>query len=218
MRSRIPERYIAMFEEELYESVGDDVYGKIYLKAYGKFLGFDSTALADHYQRERARMMPVARPVQQRREEVMRRQHPATAVSRSAMVVTPKVIQSALLALALVGIGAYFALEVKKVLVPPTITLLSPQDGLVTAERNLVIEGRTEQEVSLRINGKDVNPDGDGNFRDTLDLQEGLNEITVVGAKKHSREMTVTRRVIVTPKQRPSAAVNQMPIIEEIGL
>jgi hypothetical protein len=119
------------------------------------------------------------------------------------------------LGLVVLGLGVYFALEIKKIIAPPQISLAAPQDGLVTTERSLVIEGRTEREVSLRINGKPVSPDGNGNFRDTLELQEGLNLITVVGAKKHSKEMAVTRRIIVMPKQRPTAAA---PLLDEPGL
>jgi hypothetical protein len=118
------------------------------------------------------------------------------------MVVTPKIIQSAMLGLAVVGFAVYFGIQITKIITPPEITLASPQDGLVTEDRSLVIEGRTDSEVLLHINGKLVSPDADGKFKDTLDLQEGLNIITVTGAKKHSKEMSVTRRIIVMPKAR----------------
>lgn len=206
-RTKIPERYLAMFEGEGVP-VPEDVYSKIYLKAYGKFLGFDTTTLVDLYKKEKVRMAP-----QERRPAPKR--HPSASVPTSAMVVTPKLIHAVLLGLVVLGLGIYFALEIKKIVAPPQITLAAPQDGLVTTERNLVIEGRTEREVALRINGKPVSPDGNGNFRDTLDLQEGLNLITVIGAKKHSKEMTVTRRIIVMPKQRPTATV---PLPNEPGL
>ncbi len=198
-RSKIPERYLAMFEGDGGAALPEDVYAKIYLKAYGKFLGFDTTTLVDLYRKERARLAPPERRTAPRR-------HPTATVPTSAMVVTPKLIQSLLLGLVLVGLVAYFALEIKKIIAPPQISLSSPQDGLVTTERSLIIEGKTEPEVDLRVNGKQVSLDAGGNFRDTLDLQEGLNVITVVGAKKHSREMSVTRRIIVDPKQRPTAA------------
>ncbi|MEY4745063.1 MAG: hypothetical protein RL272_1008 [Candidatus Parcubacteria bacterium] len=198
-RTKIPERYLAMFESEGRNSLPEDVYAKIYLKAYGKFLGFDTATLVDLYRKERARQTVAERRPAQRK-------HPAATVPSSALVVTPKIIQSLLLALVVLGLAAYFAFEIKKIIAPPQISLLSPQDGLVTTERDLIIEGKTEPEVDLRVNGKQVSLDAGGSFRDTLDLQEGLNVITVVGAKKHSKEMSVTRRIIVNPKQWPTAA------------
>ncbi|HTM68826.1 MAG TPA: helix-turn-helix domain-containing protein [Candidatus Binatia bacterium] len=207
-RTKIPERYLAQFEANGAGGAQEDVYSKIYLKAYAKFLGFDTTTLVDLYKKERARTAPPER-------RAAPKKHPAAELPHSALVVTPKLIHAALLGLVVLGLVAYFAFEIKKIVAPPDISLTAPQDGLVTTERSLVIEGRTEREVALRINGKAVSPDGDGNFRDTLDLQEGLNLITVVGAKKHSRDMTITRRIIVMPKQRPTATV---PLPEEPGL
>lgn len=204
-RTKIPERYLAMFESEGRGALPDDVYAKIYLKAYGKFLGFDTPTLVELYRKERVRLAPPERKTAPRR-------HPTTTVPASAMVVTPKLIQAIFLGLIVLGLVAYFAFEIKKIIAPPRISLTSPADGLVTTERDLVIEGRTEPEVALSVNGKPVSLDADGNFHDTLDLQEGLNVITVVGAKKHSKEMSVTRRIIVSPKEWPTAAAPLGPV------
>ncbi len=211
VRSKIPERYIAMFEDDVQgHNMPEDVYAKIYLKAYGKFLGFDANTLVDLYKKERARVAPAApqerrAPARTSSSSGSTRRHPTKSIPTSQMVVTPKIIQSALLGLAVVGFAAYFGIQVKKLIAPPDIALVSPQDGLVTEDRSLIVEGRTDSEVLLHINGKQVSPDADGKFKDTLDLQEGLNIITVTGAKKHSKEMSVTRRIIVMPKSRPAA-------------
>jgi transcriptional regulator with XRE-family HTH domain len=200
-RTKIPERFIAHFEEGPTANAAEDVYTKIYLKAYAKFLGFETATLVELYRKERVRLTP------HHERKAAPKRHPSVPVHSSALVVTPKIIQAALLGLVVLGLVAYFGFEIKKIIAPPQITLVAPEDGLVTVERSLVIEGRTEREVSLRVNGKQVSPDGNGNFRDTLDLQEGLNLISVVGAKKHSKEMTITRRIIVLPKDRPTAGL-----------
>jgi cytoskeletal protein RodZ len=200
LRTKIPERYLTLFEESSSAEMPEDVYAKIYFKAYAKFLGFDAATLVDLQKKEKARLAPptIRRPAAPR-------QHPTKSVPTSAMMVTPKIIQSALLALALIGLTLYFGIEIKKIIAPPQITLTSPQDGLVTQNHSLLVEGSTEPEVTLRINGKEISPDADGKFQDTLALQEGLNLITVSGVKKHSKEMTVTRRIIVTPSEHPAA-------------
>jgi len=204
VRSKIPERYIALFEEDVNGQMPEDVYAKIYLKAYGKFLGFDANTLVDLYKKEKARTAPAPErraPTRSSSSSSVRR-HPTKSIPTSQMVVTPKIIQSAMLGLAVLGFAVYFGVQIKKIIAPPEITLASPQDGLVTEERSLIVEGRTDSEVLLQINGKQISPDADGKFKDTLDLQEGLNIITVTGAKKHSKEMSVTRRIIVMPKER----------------
>ncbi len=216
VRSKIPERYITLFEEDVNgTAMPEDVYSKIYLKAYGKFLGFDANTLVDLYKKEKARTAPAperrkpARTSSASTSGSASHRHPTKSIPTSQMMVTPKIIQSVLLGLAVLGFAVYFGIEIKKIIAPPEITLASPQDGLVTEDRNLIVEGRTESEVTLHINGKQVSPDVDGKFKDTLDLQEGLNIITVTGVKKHSKEMSVTRRIIVMPKARTAALAPQ---------
>jgi transcriptional regulator with XRE-family HTH domain len=204
-RTKIPEKYVVLFEGDAHDELSDDVYTKIYLKAYGKFLGFDTVTVLEHYRRERARVMAYDDA------NAPKPKHPTTTIPASQLVVTPKLIQNALLAVVALGIAAYFGFELKTIVAPPDISLAAPRDGMVTTERSVTVEGKTEGEVTLRINGKQVNPDDRGNFKDTLELQEGLNLITVVGAKKHSKEMTLTRRVIVTPKDRPAALLPAAP-------
>lgn len=220
LRSKIPERYIALFEDDTNSAMPDDVYVKIYLKAYGKFLGFEANTLLDLYKKEKARFAPPAETTGTRRtrtasRSTSQRRHPTKSVPESALYVTPKLIQNAFLALTLIGFAAYFGLQIKKLISPPEVTLLSPVDGLVTEDRSLIVEGRTESEVTVRINGKQVSPDADGKFRDSLDLKEGLNLITITGSKKHSKNMTVTRRVIVTEKERPVVAAPTEGTVQE---
>ena len=51
-RTKIPERYIAQFEEGPTVGAAEDVYTKIYLKAYAKFLGFETATLIELYRND----------------------------------------------------------------------------------------------------------------------------------------------------------------------
>jgi len=199
---KIPKNYIARFEDGVFDKLPDDVYTKIYLKAYCKFLGLDTQTMVNLHRQERQR----SQALRARRQDEEHR-HPTTAIPRRHLVVTPQIIRAAVLAAVVIGLAAYFWWAVARIVRPPAITVTSPRDGLVTTEQAVTIEGRTEQEVALRINGKYVAPDSSGNFKDTLELQEGLNEIKIVGMKKHSREAVLPLRIIVKPKDRATAAL-----------
>ncbi len=198
-KTKIPERYIARFEDGAYDKLPDDVYSKIFLKVYCKFLGLDVPSIVAQQRQERLRALNPQRTPGLGR-------HPTRAIPAWQLLATPKLIKSAIIIGAVLGLAIYFWLAVSNIVSPPVITLSSPQDNLVTSEHSLTVEGKTELEVSLRINGKYVAPDGYGNFKDTLELQDGLNEVKVIGMKKHSREATITRRILVEPKDRPTAA------------
>jgi len=210
-RTKIPERYIAMFEDRsLLAEAQEDAYMKIYLKAYGKFLGFDTVSIVDLYRRER-----IQTPRSMMASTEVERRHPTRAVASTEMVVTSRLIQNILLGLLGAGILGYLAYGAIAVVSPPKVTLLAPYDGMTTTDRSVLIEGRTEREATVMINGKLVNPDDSGKFRDTIDLQEGVNTISVAGTKKYSKPMTVTRRVIVLPQPK-APAPDDVPVFEEV--
>lgn len=201
-RTKIPERYLTLFENDAHGDLADDIYTKIYLKAYGKFLGFETGALLEHYRRERVRALGQARV-----DVGPRKMHPSQSIPGGQLVVTPRIVQAALLGIVAVGVLVYFGVQLTKIVTPPTIVLSSPAEGLVTTNRTVSVEGTTESEVALVINGKSISPDETGRFKDSLDLQEGLNVITIVGTKKHSKSMTVTRRIIALPRTEPATAL-----------
>ena len=201
LRTKIPERYILLFEEGAHEKLSDDVYTKIFLKGYGKFLGFDTKTLLELFRNERGRITA------KEKNFLPQKQHPTSSLSLDHFFITPKRIQAAILLSLVFSLMMYFGMEVKKIIAPPSLSLRSPQEGFVTTEHQVTVNGVTEKEVTLRINGKNVSADINGNFKDTLDLQEGLNVLTIIGAKKYSKEKMITRRIIVLPKDRPTATL-----------
>lgn len=198
-RTKIPVWFIGAVEEDNRDGIPEDVYTRLWLKAYCGFLGLDAAKAYSAFRRERS---GYAIP---RDTTAEIRRHPHRSVPKSDVIDTPKIIRYVLLAAAVAAALLYFGLAIKKVVTPPAITLLSPPDGLVTDMRSVSVEGRTEQEVSIFINGKRAAVDDNGNFGDTLNLQEGVNTIKIVGSKKYSREMEVMRRIIVEPKEKAAA-------------
>ena len=193
---RIPAHFLAAFENDDHWHLPDDAYTRLYLKAYADFLGFNSATLIKLYRKERLRRRDAAgRP----------KVRPAKEIPAWMMWVTPRLIQGVLVGVVALAITTYFGFEFKRMVAPPSITIYSPTDGFVTSDRTINVEGQTEREVTVRINGKPVSPDLHGNFHDTLELQDGLNLITIKSAKKHSQEVTLTRRVVVMPKDHAAA-------------
>ena len=200
-QAKASQRLATALEGGDYEVIPDDIYTRIGLKSYALTLNLDESAVLALYAQERE----ASRQALAAREHRPWTRHPSDAIPAVHLAVVPRLLKTSLVALAGLTVAAFFLFEVKSLLAPPAVALLTPTDGMVTLERDIVVEGRTEPEAAVDVNGKSITPDSRGIFHDNLSLQEGLNVIRVVAKKKHSRDNTVTLRVIVEPKQQPTA-------------
>ena len=88
--------------------------------------------------------------------------------------------------------------------VPPTLSVTSPADGLVTNQAALTVKGTTNDatsspvKVTIKLNSgvaESVTVGSDGNFSKALTLVADTNTITVVATDSAGKTTTVTRTV-----------------------
>jgi len=63
---------------------------------------------------------------------------------------------------------------------PPALTVVSPTPGLVLNQRSVEVNGTTDRDATLTVNGLDVTVDISGSFSVRIPLSEGPNSIKVV--------------------------------------
>lgn len=88
--------------------------------------------------------------------------------------------------------------------VPPTLSITSPADGLVTNQAACTVTGTTNDttsspvKVTVKLNSgsaESVTVGSDGDFSKVLTLTEGSNTITIVATDSAGKSTTVTRTV-----------------------
>lgn len=83
--------------------------------------------------------------------------------------------------------------------VPPTLTVNSPSDNLITNVTECVVSGTTNDvtssPVTLTVNGEAVSVGADGAFSTTITLAEGSNVITIIATDSAGKSSTVIRNV-----------------------
>ena len=88
--------------------------------------------------------------------------------------------------------------------VPPTLSITSPADGLVTNQAACTVKGATNDatsspvKVTVKLNSdsaESVTVGSDGGFSKVLTLTEGSNTITIVATDSAGKSTTVTRTV-----------------------
>ncbi len=83
--------------------------------------------------------------------------------------------------------------------VPPTLSVISPEEGLVTNQATITVSGTTNDAtsspVTLTINSDPVEVGADGAFSTTITLNSGENTITIIATDSAGKSTTVTRHV-----------------------
>lgn len=98
----------------------------------------------------------------------------------------------AILAIFGVGIGMQWMRFVK----PPELTIINPPDGLMTTLSTIILQGITEKEVAVHVNGTPIQHSENGSFETEIPLQTGVNTIAVQATKKSGKQTTMLRTVI----------------------
>lgn len=83
--------------------------------------------------------------------------------------------------------------------VPPTLTVTSPVEGLITNKASLTVSGTTNDAtstpVTVTVNGTPVTVQTNGSFSTTVTLKDGSNTITIVATDAAGLKTTITRTV-----------------------
>ncbi|WKZ28678.1 MAG: helix-turn-helix domain-containing protein [Patescibacteria group bacterium] len=194
--THVSKKYIAAVENNDLKKLPEAVYTKKFVRALASHYGLDPEAAAESLLKEvsaGAGALAVQRPV--------------NYVEGRSLVASPILLKSVLIAVAFVGILGYFAFSVRSILKPPSVTLYSPHDDQVFSTGRVVLEGQTEREVDLAVNGEPVSIEADGSFKDVLNLPPGVSTLRLIAKKKHSREQEIFIKVVIDePKELGSAS------------
>lgn len=184
--THVAKKYLAALEENDFKKLPDPVYARHFVRTLARHYGFDPEIAAANLVRE----MSVTVGSQAVR-------HPVNFIAGRTLMVTPKVVKGALLGACFLAVVGYFAFSVHHILKAPRLMVYSPQDDQVFYGQEVALEGLTEPEVELTVNGEEVPIEPDGSFKDTLNLPPGVSSLRVAARKKHSRENEIFLKVVV---------------------
>ncbi len=123
--------------------------------------------------------------------------HPRRALKLWSFNSLSNLFRSVAVAVLLIGFLGYLTWQVNGILQPPKLAVFTPADGYISNKLVALVQGETEKEVRLTVNGKDIMPNNNGRFEIPVDLSNGVNTITISAIKKHGKVTTITRHVIV---------------------
>ena len=188
-------KYLEAIEIGQYDQLPGEVYAKNFLKVYARFLGRDCQEYLKQYQSEHKLFRKT------KSSQTADFSQPVKRVSRLNLLVTPRIVRSAIVLLLVVACLGYLGLKVKAIVTPPALVVEQPADNLVTDQNFIEIIGQVEPETVLEINGQQVLIDESSHFAETIDLQPGVNIIEIAATKRHGKQTKVYRQVVLLEQE-----------------
>ncbi len=179
-------KYLQAIESGNYRELPKGAYGKIFFKKYIEYLGVRHKNIVNEFVKEQNRN-------QNFESNIFFNQ----VVSWKHLLSLPKVLRNLLILLVVIICFIYLSIYFKNIFAAPFLELSVPQDNQIISDYNIVVEGRTEPESELKINGNLVLIDGSGYFSEGIHLKSGVNVVAVSSKKKYSREKEVIRQILV---------------------
>lgn len=196
--THIKEEYLKAIEECHPEDIpAASVYIKQYIRAYAEAVGLSGTIddLLSSFNIEDS-WHTVESPPQE--------STPRVRYGRRAFLNFPRLARGLAVLIVLALFGAGIGVQWMRFMKPPNLTIINPPDGLMTALPAIILQGNTEKEVAIHVNGTPIQHNEDGNFETEIPLQTGVNTIAVQATKKSGKQTTLIRTIIREETQRLS--------------
>lgn len=185
-RTRIQRRYLEALEADDWKALPAPMYTKNFLRTYVKMLGGDVDYYLNRYEEERGTCDVIVDPLRLPRQKV----------GWIKFLVAHRIVKFSIFAVIVAGIIIYLGLQINAIMAPPEIIVYEPHDDLATEQARLEVSGYVEGQAEIWVDGNQVLPDSTGYFHTVIDLERGLNIVTIEGARRYSRKSTIYRTVV----------------------
>lgn len=162
------------------------MYKKQCIRRYAKALHMPADPLVQQFEQEE----------NQESKEPFRFVPKATLIDKLHLRNIPMIFRSLLTVGTLLCLLAYLGVQIQHIITPPSLTLVSPDNGLLINASSIAVRGQTEQDTTVSVNGKLINFNEHGGFEETIELLPGLNTIVVSAQKKHGKSTKAVRYVV----------------------
>lgn len=181
--TKIRLKYLQFLENDDYQRLPGLTYTRGFIKNYGEFLGLSSKEL----------LAVFRRTIDERKSFKLIPSGVAEPLNQPVFTITPtKTIVFAFLVALLLFLG-YLAQEFYSFTRPPALKLSSPAQDAVIYSEIVEIQGKTDKDTLLTLNGQIVSVDSEGNFKEKIDVVPGTVNLIFVAKNKSGKETRLER-------------------------
>lgn len=182
---KIRKEILIALEADDYQKLPPPTFVQGFIKNYAKFLGLDKEKLLAIFRREF--------PENRKKPYIM--DAFANPVTETKLKITPGRVLGLAVGLVVLSFFVYLWLQFHQFIGPPTLILNSPVDQQTTDNAAIFVEGKTDPEMKILINGQNIAVDGSGAFKEEVTLSSEVNKISVQAISKFGQKQTLDRTV-----------------------
>ena len=177
--TKIRRDYLEKIEIGDFEGLPSEVYVKGFLRSYAQYLKIDPLEVVRQYEKERG--------IQNNLKKNKPSSNKAKKFNFPSITLTPKIFTGLIFLVLIVGVFFYFYREVGKFSENPRLVILQPASDTSLDESSVEVIGVTDKENKISINGQPVFVNDKGEFKETLGLQNGVNQVVVRAMNKFEK-------------------------------
>ncbi len=177
----IKKEHLEAIEKGQWSILPEPTFTRGFIKNYAGYLGLDASKILALYRREY--------------DEAKYPHKQSPLKNQKRLQLTPNKLATTMLILTAVVFVAYLLIQYFSILSAPKLEIFFPPDDSTTSIPVVAIDGKTEKEAIVAVNGQFVPVDDQGNFSHQYQLTEGRNTIEIIASKRLSPKSKVTRVV-----------------------
>lgn len=207
--TKIQKRFLEYIENNQFEYFDSEVFLTGFIKIYAKYLDLDTSKVLALYRRSNPNK--VTRNTTNKKEEPK----PSKKLKKKPTL-EPKLIITILLGVFLLAIFSYIGFQIYKFQRPPSLEITSPVPDSEVQTKDILVEGKTDSESIIEVNGTAVETNEQGEFTYEITLKEGPNTITIKARKNNALEKIETINVTYAVDTQPEKEEQKEEITENI--
>lgn len=183
--TKIREKFLLGIEADDFGRLPSLSYAKGFIRNYAEYLGIPSELVMAFFRRQteestRSSLLPkgVSDPL-----------------NTSFLQLTPGRFIGLLVTGLFVVFLFYFGSQYRNISRTPLLQLTSPADQSIVTQERVVVEGRTDPDATVTINGVSTIIRDDGRFYELVPVVLGVNKLSIIATSKFGKTTTITREV-----------------------
>jgi len=190
---KVSRQYLESLEAGDYKNLPAQVYINNFIKSYAGFVGLDGDVLIKRFANE----LDLYKKIHKKEEDTPIAAKRSDKIKFHHFLIVPKLIKSVII-IVIVGLFlTYLGFELKKIASPPELFVMYPPNNFITEDPYIEVSGEADKEAKILINGQEILSDRIGSFKTTVNLNRGVNIITVNAINKHGNETVIYRKIML---------------------